>query len=151
MPGSDLAVGDLAVATKETLAEMGLVTGAGLGDARDLGLHGLIQTIPLDLELTDRLARACRVVAETERGSFLTVVGVSASPEQAAMREKRFSAIAENMEGYALALSALRYGIKAAQVRGISNRAGHRDKQTWNLDLAQDLAQRAVLEYLRQC
>jgi futalosine hydrolase len=149
MPGSDLDVGDLAVATEETLSEMGLVTGAGLGDARDLGLQGLTQTIPFDPELSDRLAQACDKVIKTKRGPFLTVVGVSAGPEQATMREEKFSAIAENMEGYALALSAARYGIRAAQVRGISNRAGNRDKRSWNLDLAQDLAQRAVLEYLR--
>jgi futalosine hydrolase len=149
MPGSGLEVGDLAVATQESLAEMGLVAGPGLGDVQALGMEDLTQSIPLDTQMSNGLSRACRVVAEIKAGPFLTVVGVSAGPAHAAMREKWFSPLAENMEGYALALSAARFGIRAAQVRGISNRAGDRNRRRWNLDLAESLSQRAVLEYLR--
>jgi futalosine hydrolase len=54
------------------------------------------------------------------------------------------------MEGYALALAGRRFGIPAAEIRGISNAAGDRDRSRWDFRLAMDRAQLAVIEFLRR-
>jgi futalosine hydrolase len=84
------------------------------------------------------------------RGKLLTVVGVSARPEQAAARAEWFQALAENMEGYSLALAGRHFELKTAEIRGISNVAGDRDKSRWDFKTALRRSQMAVLEFLEQ-
>ena len=149
LPGSGLEVGDAVVADSEILAELGVVAGPGIGDIRPLDQAHMDQEIPFDRSLGDDLFTAAARSGHVTRGRLLTVVGVSASQDQAEARAKRFQAVAENMEGYAVALAGRSLGIKAAEVRGISNRAGDRDKANWDLKMANDRAQSAVFEYLR--
>ena len=149
-PGSDLDVGDVAIASSETLAELGVCAARGVGDAAALNLTGLEQTIFLDERLAQDVLRAAEGPFRARIGPFLSVVGVSDSEEQAAARAVRFQPLVENMEGYALALAGQRAGIAVAEVRGVSNRAGVRDKSTWNLDLANERAQEAVLAFCRR-
>jgi futalosine hydrolase len=148
--GSGLKAGDLAVASTEILAELGLCHGPGIGSAAALGLGELDQDIRLDRELVEQLVRAADSVAETRVVRSLTVVGVSADFHQARARSDRFSANVENMEGYAAALCGLRYNIPVGEVRGISNIAGDRDKFSWNLALANERAQIAVMNCLER-
>jgi futalosine hydrolase len=147
---SGMEVGDVAVATAETLAELGLCAGRGVGDAQALGLSGLDQTLYLDQDLFEALAQSAHEPCCARMGPFLSVVGVSDNEKQAATRATWFRVIVENMEGYALALASRRFGCKVGEVRGISNLAGVRDKSSWNLDLANMRAQEAVLNYLRR-
>lgn len=147
---SGMEVGDVAVATAETLAELGLCTGRGVGDAHALGLPGLEQTLPLDQRLSEALAQSAKEPCCVRMGPFLSVIGVSDNEDQAATRATWFRVIAENMEGYALALAGRRFGCRVGEVRGISNLAGVRNKSSWNLDLANMRAQEAVLNYLRR-
>lgn len=147
--GAGLHVGDLAVVSSEILAEAGLCIGPGIGSAHALGLADLVQEIALDGGMVHHLEQGAADVADACRVKSLTVVGVSADRDQANIRAESFGAGIENMEGYAAALVALRHGIPAGEVRGISNLAGNRDKETWNLPLANERAQRAVLYYLR--
>ena len=79
---------------------------------------------------------------------MLTVLGVSQQQEHALKRAEYFDVIAENMEGYGLALAGRRFGIKVAEMRGISNIAGDHDKSHWDFKGAQKKAQTALLEYL---
>jgi len=150
LPESGLAVGHLITAGTEILAELGVARRAGIGDAAPLKLRDTPQEIPFDPSLTGRLAEASASVGPASCGKVLTVVGVSARPEQALDRARHFQALAENMEGYALALAGKRFGIPAAEVRGISNAAGDRDRNLWDFRTAMDRAQLAVLEFLRQ-
>jgi futalosine hydrolase len=147
-PDSELDVGDVAIASSEILAELGVCTGRGLGDAAALSSLGLEQTLFLDERLSRDISRAAEGLFRVRTGPFLSVVGVSDSDEQAGARAARFRPLVENMEGYALALAGKRLGIRVAEVRGISNRAGVRDKSLWNLDLANERAQTAVLAFL---
>jgi futalosine hydrolase len=65
---------------------------------------------------------------------LMTVCTASATPEEAAARRKRFSqAIAEDMEGFAVALACALTDTPLAIVRGISNRVGDLDKQNWRI------------------
>lgn len=150
LPHSHLDVGDVVVASSESLAELGVCTGEGLGDTRSLNLPGLSQTLFLDSDLGIALAetadKSCRVC----RGAFLSVAGVSGHYAQALARADRFGTLVENMEGYALALAGMTFGITVAEVRGVSNLAGIRDKSAWNLNLANERAQSVVLNYLRR-
>lgn len=150
LPGSGLVVGDAVVADSEILAELGVVRGPGIGDIRSLDKVNMAQEIYFDRALGDGLLTAAARAGHVARDKVLTVVGVSARQDQAEARAKRFRAVAENMEGYAVALAGRSLGIKAAEVRGISNRAGDRDKANWNLQMANDRSQSAVLEYLRR-
>jgi futalosine hydrolase len=144
-----LQTGDVAVVSSEILAEAGLCTGKGMGSADALGLSDLVQEIALDAGLVHDLQHAADSVTRARVVKSLTVVGVSSDLHDARARAEVFDVAVENMEGYAAALVGMRYGIPAGEVRGISNVVGNRDKGTWNLPLADELAQKAVLNYLR--
>ncbi len=143
-------MGQLAIASSEALSEFGIYSEAGVGSAEALGLLGTSQEISLDPGMADHLAEAARSAAAVSMGPFLTVVSVSADLRLAETRANRFSAIAENMEGFAVALAGERFRIRVGEIRGVSNLAGIRDKKTWNLDLANQRAQAAVMSYLRR-
>lgn len=149
LPHSGLAVGDTVVAETEILAELGVVAGPGTGDAREMNLPGVMQEIPLDQGLSSRLLDCAEDVGTAVYGRSLTVVGSSADAAQARERAVRFHALAENMEGYALALAGHRFGFKTAEIRGISNGAGDRDKSHWDFKKAMIPPQKVMLEYLR--
>ena len=150
LPDSGLTAGDVAVASSETMAELGVCTGQGLGDAGSLGLPGLDQVISLDERLSQSLVESAQGSFHACRGAFLTVAGVSNDHAQAVARADRFRAVVENMEGYALALAGRCFGIPVGEVRAVSNQAGVRDKSTWKLDLANERGQTVVLDYLRR-
>jgi futalosine hydrolase len=149
LPGSGLGLGDVVAAEEEILAELGVLVGAGQGEAAQMGVDDLVQAVPLDRSLTSEVIAAAVSLGPVRRGSLLTVVGVSARPKQAEARARRFRALAENMEGYALALAGRRFGFPTAEIRGISNHAGDRDKSRWDLTVARERAQLAVLAYLK--
>jgi futalosine hydrolase len=147
-PESGLIVGDLAVASSEILSELGVCTDPGIGDAQRLGLPRVSQEIPLDRAIADRLLDSAERHGNARVGSFLSVVGVSADSDQAEERGRRFRALVENMEGYALASAGQRLKIQVGEVRAVSNMAGMRDKSAWNLPLANERAQAAALTFL---
>ncbi len=150
LPDSGLRVGDMVVSETEILAELGVAVGYGIGDARQMQLPGLKQEIHLDTTLSSHLLDHAMVMGKAAYGRSLTVVGVSANGDHARGRATTFHALAENMEGYAVALSGHRFGIPAAEIRGISNQAGDRDKSRWDFKKALAPPQKAIFEYLRK-
>ncbi|NDH95322.1 MAG: futalosine hydrolase, partial [Planctomycetia bacterium] len=61
----------------------------------------------------------------------------SATAEDAATRLEEFpTAVAEDMEGFAVALACRLAGVPCQIIRGISNRAGDRDKARWQIEPA---------------
>lgn len=149
LPGSGLEVGDLVVACSESFSELGVLNGPGIGDSRELAALGLKQDISLDQGLAQLMLAAARGLGRASLGGLLTVAGVSSSVAQAKLRRRRFGALAENMEGYGLAVAAQKMEIEASEVRGVSNMAGKREKSSWNLEIAQVLAQKVVLAYIQ--
>ncbi len=82
---------------------------------------------------------------------LLTTCAASASPEQAALRRRRFpEALAEDMEGFAVALSCALHGVPCHVVRGISNRVGDRDPAHWRIPAALAAARLCALDLLRR-
>ena len=150
LPESGLGTGDMVVAETEILAELGVVVGPGIGDTHGMKLPGVMQEIHMDQEVSSLLLGHANVVGKAVYGRSLTVVGVSADGNQARERARQFQALAENMEGYALALAGHRFGCRTAEIRGISNGAGDRDKSRWNFEKAMVPPQKVLLEYLRE-
>jgi futalosine hydrolase len=75
-----------------------------------------------------------RVAAK--QGPAVTVAGASGAPERARRLQRRTGGLMENMEGFALALGCLGLKIPFAEIRSISNPAGLRPPQGWDMPLA---------------
>ena len=70
-------------------------------------------------------------------GQLLTCCTASASPEEAGQRLEQYPcAVAEDMEGFAVALACRLAGVPLAIARGISNEAGNRDVARWQIPTA---------------
>lgn len=83
------------------------------------------------------------------QGELLTVCAASASPAEAAARRARYpEAIAEDMEGFGVAIACRLAGVPVAVVRGISNTAGVRDRGHWCVRAALAAARTLALEWL---
>jgi futalosine hydrolase len=84
-------------------------------------------------------------------GELLTVCSASATPGEAALRRERHpEALAEDMEGFGVALACHLAGVPLTVVRGISNLAGQREKGGWCVDEALEAARLAALAWLAQ-
>lgn len=96
----------------------------------------LYNVLPLQIFPTERRAR------------FITVNTCSGTDAEACERERRTGGSVESMEGAAIAHVATLYGIPAGEIRGISNRAGHRDRAAWKVKESAAAAQEALLAWL---
>ena len=150
MPDSGLKICDMVTAEAEILSELGQVTAPGIGDTKQLKMKSLSQEIDFDSLLTRSIYEAALSIGNVCLGKVLTVVGVSSQTSQARKRAEFFKAVAENMEGYGLALAGKHFGIKTSEIRGISNIAGDNDKSRWDFKGAREKAQMALLEYLKK-
>lgn len=71
------------------------------------------------------------------RGGLLSVASASDHPEQATLRHARSDKpIAEDMEGFAVAVACRLFDTPLSILRGISNLAGDRDPTHWQIDAA---------------
>ncbi len=82
-------------------------------------------------------------------GTLLTCCSASNSTETAAARHKRYpDAIAEDMEGFGVALACNLLNVPLQIVRGISNEVGDRNRDRWEIDKAMlaaaELAQQII-------
>jgi futalosine hydrolase len=150
LPGSGLQTGDMVVSQTEILAELGVSVGTGIGNAQNMTLPGVRQEVDLDQELSSLLLGHAVKIGNAVMGRSLTVLGVSGSEARARERAVHFQALAENMEGYALALAGKGFPCRTAEIRGVSNRAGDRDKRRWDFEKGTLSPQKVVLEYLRK-
>lgn len=88
-------------------------------------------------------------LASGNGGELLTVCAASATPGEAARRHERHpEALAEDMEGFGVALACHLAGVPLTVVRGISNLAGQREKRAWCVGPALEAARLAALEWL---
>ncbi|MDD3294445.1 MAG: futalosine hydrolase [Geobacteraceae bacterium] len=143
-PGSGLRIGDLAVATREIFADIGVLRADGIHGMKHMGLPLLerngvpsfndfpLSTALLNLALKSAAARGTTLRA----GSFLTVSACSGTLVRGEELRTRFGAICENMEGAAAALVSARFGVDLLEVRGISNHVEDRDVPGWDIPLA---------------
>ena len=68
---------------------------------------------------------------------------------KADVKKKRYAdALAEDMEGFAVATACVIHSVPWVIVRGISNKAGDRDKENWQADRALQKTAERVSEIL---
>jgi futalosine hydrolase len=131
-------VGDIAVAHSVQAADVGVETADGF---RTLGEIGLVDTgIATGCDWEKVAARVGGVA-----GVILTVNTVTGTDERAAELADRWDPVAEAMEGWGV-WSTLRHPAVPYEVRAISNRCGHRDRDAWDLDGALDALARACAD-----
>lgn len=151
-PQSGLQVGDIALATTETLGDTGVATEDQFIPFSQLG-------IPEDPELTplfkqsytlnqDLLAQASAILHNSHQGPFVTVTTCSSNPQLSDQLRQRTGGICENMEGAAAARVCEEFNIPLLEVRGISNPTGTRDPQQWDIDKGTRAAQEALIKLL---
>lgn len=134
-------IGEVVIATASVFFEEGIDLPGGPADMRALGFElGLApwaygNRIRVDTALADRLAASLqREGTVVHRGAIATVARCSGTDQWArAVQAQSQGAIAEAMEGAAVALVAGRFGVPFAELRVISNTCGDRPRQRWNI------------------
>ncbi len=117
------AIGEGAVVAEETM-ELALESGAPL-------------SLPPGIEVADTVRSDDTVVAQLRAQEFpalrgVTVARVTASEATARRLAREHGAQVESMEGFAVLRAAERAGVRAVELRGISNRCGARETSGWN-------------------
>jgi futalosine hydrolase len=98
----------------------------------------------------DRVELASRRAGGESQRLLLSVGSCSDSRAAVVARRERFpDAVAEDMEGFGVALACALRGVPLRVVRGISNVAGDRDRTRWPIRAALSAARELVLEILR--
>ena len=133
-PGEGLAIGDVVVATEVGVLDEGLDDGSRFTPFARAGMPvpgaGWLTCDP-SLAGHASPGAAFRVA----RGRVATV-SVCAGSERLASERSASGALAESMEGAAVAHAATLFGLPFAEVRGISNLCGPRDGARFELPLA---------------
>jgi futalosine hydrolase len=84
-------------------------------------------------------------------GLLVTCCAASADERDANERRQRFpDAMAEDMEGFGVAMACAMAGVPLCIVRGISNRVGDRDRGNWRVDAAIAAAADMTIRLVRQ-
>lgn len=146
-PGSGLVPGDVACADSETYADLGAESPDGFLDMRALGFA----LIPGDPALFNRLPLDVKPLAGAV--PFVTCTTCTGTDETAERLARRTGGAVESMEGAALVHVARLCGTPIAEVRGISNAVGKRDRAAWKLREAIAAARLAVIAAIedRRC
>ncbi len=131
LPGSGLGLGAVVAASSSVFADEGLATADGFRSCPEMGFPlGPFEgnAVPPD----PRLFACLRALAGVT-GPVATVSTCSGTDALAEGVRERTGALAEAMEGAAVGAVAARLGIPFAEVRVISNTAGERAGQSWDL------------------
>lgn len=132
LPGSPADLGEVVLGASAVFADEGVATEEGFVDCPTLGFPlGAFEgsAAPLDPVLREWL----RPLAHHE-GPIATVSTCSGKDDLARSVAQRTGAVAEAMEGAAVAAVASRLGVPAAELRVISNTTGRRQVQRWDLE-----------------
>ena len=156
--GSGLAVGDLAVATAEIYGDEGVLTVNGWHTLEIIGIPSVERKgnrysneFPLSMEQAVKVFRfATSLGLPVKRGKFITVSTCSGTSMRGDELEKRFGGICENMEGAAIAHTALLYDTPFLEVRGISNMVEDRDISKWDIPRSVEMTQRFLFSCLER-
>lgn len=147
-PGSELAVGDLVMATGEMYGDEGVLAPDGWHSLELIGIPAVerngeryFNAFPLTqwaLDKADYVADAAGLTLR--RGLFVTVSTASGTQMRGEELFRRFGGICESMEGGAAAQVALLYGVDCLEIRGVSNLVEDRDLSRWDIALAVERA-----------
>jgi futalosine hydrolase len=100
-------------------------------------------------ETREAISDLVKLQTPSSQGLLLTTCAASDTPARAALlRESYPSAIAEDMEGFGVALACQLAETPCWIVRGISNEVGDREASRWRIPSALSAARRLALELL---
>ena len=156
--GSGLSVGNLVLASEDVLADDGVAVDDGWHDLRYMNLPAVergeasyYNVMPLSRLASEKAMQLADYYGVfIMRGRCATVSTCSGTNLHGAALSQRWNALAESMEGAAVAQVCLRCGIDCLEIRGISNLVEERDLATWDIAGAVEAAQRFVLKYLEE-
>lgn len=108
------------------------------------------ETNPQSHAIGDQIELPCRSHDGFEVSTeLLTVCAASAKASEADLRRQRYpQAVAEDMEGFGVAMACRLAGVPLQIVRGLSNRAGDRDKANWEIKASLEAASELALKIL---
>ena len=166
-PSTGLRVGDIAVAEKEVYGDEGVQVKDGFQGTDFIGIpHAkkgrkkYFNGFPLNEKLVGKVKKVippCPPLVKggwgdfkIKVGTFVTVSTCTGTRKRAIELRKRFRAICENMEGASVAHICTLYGTPLVEIRGISNVVEDRDREKWNIRLAADNCQKAVVEFIKR-
>lgn len=143
-PDGKLSVGDVVVGASDVLVDEGVRTTTEFLPLASLGLPTITRG---DVSLPDPVPLSTpqdpvEDHAEFDdeftvvRGALATVSTGSGTDDLARELHRRSGALAESMEGAAIAAVAWSRGVPCFEIRGISNLCGHRDRAAWDIDRA---------------
>ena len=151
-PGSGLSPGDVAAAEEEVYADTGFALADGLHSMEEIGIELLSRgsrkfynTFPMDSGL---LKKALPHVDAS--GRFLTVAQATGTVKRSKELSRKFDCMVENMEGASVAHICARYGVKALELRGISNMVEKRDLSKWIKKPAATKCQQALISVIEK-
>ncbi|MBD2868174.1 futalosine hydrolase [Paenibacillus arenilitoris] len=127
------AIGSLVVSSEIIAADLGAETPDGFLSVDELGFGSAAAAVSAEWSrrLHDAILSAGLPVCA---GPVATVSTATGSAESAAALAKRIpGAAAEGMEGYGVAVAAMKRGVPAAELRAISNAVGPRDRAAWRI------------------
>ena len=134
-----LPVGTAAVFARVAMHGVGIGTGAAFVPAAAIGFPHWPGDQPGDEAIRDELGLDASVPAAA--GQLLTCCAAAASPGEAGHRLDQFpGSVAEDMEGFAVALVCRLAGVPLTIARGISNEVGDRRVERWQIPEALDAA-----------
>ncbi|MFK8113533.1 MAG: futalosine hydrolase [Rubripirellula sp.] len=117
---------------------IGVGSGPDFQSATDLGWHQFSGGDDAQPKISDTIRLDSTYVANQKiSGQLLTVCSASANAEEASIRRQMFPhAIAEDMEGFAVATACTLASVPLQIVRGISNQVGDRNHEHWQIEKA---------------
>jgi len=130
--------------TFQDVASYGIGAGSG-DDFKTPGDMGLAQYVASNGdEVSDEIALVDP--GSQSRRQLLTVCAAAANAKEVEQRlSVKSHAMAEDMEGFSVALACRIHGVKLTIVRGISNWAGDRDVKNWQIEPALESAAKMVM------
>ncbi|MEV4723717.1 futalosine hydrolase [Micromonospora humida] len=128
-------VGATVLASRSVAADLGAESPTGFIPVDELGmppeLLGGGPTIDVDRALLGALRAALPQAVVGAVLTVSTVTGTAASTT--ALADRHPDAVAEAMEGYAVAVAAAQAGLPFAELRTVSNPVGPRDRDGWRM------------------
>ena len=140
---SGLGMGSVVCAESECYGDLGAHSATGFLDMQALGFPVIAGPQPVYNVLP------MQIFPVAQRARFVTMNTCTGDDETARALEARTGGAVESMEGAAIAHVARLSGIPCGEIRGISNRAGNRDRRTWRVNDAAVAAQETLLSWIR--
>lgn len=131
---------------------IGVGSSANYQSAASLGWPQFMGSDNAQPRIQDSIRLASTYVADVPiAGQLLSVCAASANPSEADDRRRQHpDAIAEDMEGFAVAVACSLASVPLQIVRGISNQVGDRDHSGWQIDQALQAAASMALQLMPQ-